>query len=232
MDPDRTPGAPVPVEVELQDPPQLIPNMPAYWRDGADVVLARRVDRNADGLLKRGTAALFYRLHNRISNVTIPENVGDFRVMDKAVVDVLRTLPERQRFMKGLFAWVGSRTATIEYVRPPRALGTDQILRAEALGSRVEGIASFSIVPLKAWTYVGAAGALFTGSYALYIVLRTLIFGVDVPGYASLLVVVLFVGSLQLFSVGLLGEYIGRTYLESKQRPVYVVRRTITNRAS
>lgn len=216
----------VPIDADLQDPPQLIPQMVDCWREGADVVLARRADRRSDGFLKRGTAALFYRFHNRISSVKLPENVGDFRLMDRSVVTALRALPERQRFMKGLFAWVGFRTRTIEYVRPARAFGQTKFSGLKLWNLAVEGITSFSILPLKAWTYVGALGSLLTGLYALFIIARTLIYGADVPGYASLLVAVLFVGSLQLLSVGLLGEYIGRIYLESKQRPVYVVRRT------
>lgn len=219
----------VPIDADLQDPPDLIPKLIERWREGFEVVLAKRSDRSSDGYLKRKTAELFYSTHNRISSVKIPENVGDFRLMDRVVVDALKKLPERQRFLKGLFAWVGYKTTTIEYVRAPRAAGLTKFSGFKLWELALEGITSFSIVPLKVWTYVGAIGALITSVYAVFIVLRTLLIGVDVPGYASLLVAVLFVGSLQLMSVGLLGEYIGRIYLESKQRPRYLVRRVYAN---
>lgn len=215
----------VPIDADLQDPPQLLPVMIEHWQAGAEVVLARRSDRRTDSFLKRKTAEMFYRTHNKLSHVKIPENVGDFRLMDRAVVDALKQLPERQRFMKGLFAWVGFRTCTVDYARAERAIGHTKFSGFKLWELAVEGITSFSITPLKMWTYVGALGAIFAGLYALFIISRTLIFGVDVPGYASLLVAVLFMGSIQLISVGLLGEYIGRIYLESKQRPVYIVRR-------
>jgi glycosyltransferase involved in cell wall biosynthesis len=213
------------IDADLQDPPELIARLIAEWRRGADVVLARRTDRSTDSFLKRKTAELFYRIHNRLSSVHIPENVGDFRLMDRMAVDALKTLPERQRFMKGLFAWIGVRTATVDYARAARARGASKFSGWRLWNLALEGVTSFSTVPLRIWTYIGALGAALTFLYAVFIILRVLILGIDVPGYASLLVAVLFIGSLQLLSVGLLGEYIGRVYLESKQRPVYVVRR-------
>ena len=216
----------IPIDADLQDPPEIIPEMVRRWREGVEVVLAKRANRTADGFLKRKTAELFYQIHNRLSSVKIPANVGDFRLMDRVVVDALKTLPERQRFMKGLFAWVGFKTETIEYVRAPRARGETKFSGLKLWNLAVEGLTSFSIAPLKIWTYAGAAGAMVAGTYALLIIFKTLFHGVDVPGYASLLVVVLFMGSVQLISVGLLGEYIGRIYLESKQRPVYLIRRS------
>ena len=213
------------IDADLQDPPALIGRLVAEWRAGADAVLARRTDRSSDSFFKRKTAELFYRVHNRLSSVQIPDNVGDFRLMDRAAVDALKALPERQRFMKGLFAWVGFRTATVDYARAPRAQGASKFSGWRLWNFALEGITSFSTVPLRIWTYIGALGAALTALYAVFIVLYTLILGADVPGYASLLVAVLFIGSLQLLSVGLLGEYIGRVYLETKQRPIYVVRR-------
>lgn len=214
------------MDADLQDPPELIGRLIAAWADGsADVVLARRTDRSTDSFLKRTTAELFYRIHNRVSSVKIPENVGDFRLLDRSAVEALKALPERQRFMKGLFAWIGFRTATVDYARRSRASGASKFSGWRLWNFALEGITSFSTVPLRIWTYIGALGALLTFLYALFIMARTLILGVDVPGYASLLVAILFLGSLQLLSVGLLGEYIGRVYLETKQRPVYVVRR-------
>jgi len=213
------------IDADLQDPPELITRLVAAWTGGADVVLARRTDRSSDSFLKRTTAELFYRIHNRLSSVKIPENVGDFRLLDRAAVDALKALPERQRFMKGLFAWIGFRTTTVDYARRGRATGTSKFSGWRLWNLALEGITSFSTVPLRIWTYIGALGALLTFLYALFIIARVLLLGVDVPGYASLLVAILFLGSLQLLSVGVLGEYIGRVYLETKQRPVYVVRR-------
>lgn len=219
-----TGDAVIPMDADLQDPPSLLVDMVAKWREGADVVLARRVDRSADSLFKRCTADWFYRLHNQIADIEIPRDVGDFRLMDRRVIEALKTLPERQRFMKGMFAWVGFKTAVIDYVRAPRAVGETKFRGWKLWNFAIEGFTSFSIAPLRLWTYVGMAGAAVTSAYALFILTRTLVWGVDVPGYASLLVATLFIGSLQLISVGLLGEYIGRIYIESKQRPVYIVR--------
>ena len=214
------------MDADLQDPPQLIARLIEPWSaGGADVVLARRTDRSSDSFLKRTSAGLFYRIHNRLSSVQIPENVGDFRLLDRRVVDALKALPERQRFMKGLFAWIGFKTVTVDYARRSRASGASKFSGWRLWNFALEGITSFSTVPLRVWTYVGALGALATFLYALFIIARVLILGIDVPGYASLLVAILFLGSLQLLSVGVLGEYIGRVYLEAKQRPVYVVRR-------
>jgi glycosyltransferase involved in cell wall biosynthesis len=217
-------AAVIPMDADLQDPPELIGQMIEKWRQGADVVLARRVDRRSDSLTKRSSANLFYKIHNRLSHVEIPSNVGDFRLMNRASVDALKQLPERQRFMKGMFAWVGFRTETIDYVRPVRAAGKTKFSGWKLWNFALEGITSFSSVPLRVWTYVGGISTLLTLTYLLFIVTRTLIYGNDVPGYTSLLATILFFGSLQLLSVGILGEYIGRIYTESKQRPVYVIR--------
>ena len=220
-----TGDAVVPIDADLQDPPELIAHMIAAWKNGAEVVLARRVDRSVDPLLKQRSAACFYRIYNHLSHLQLPENVGDFRLMDRVVVDALKTLPEQQRFMKGLFAWVGFRTVTLDYQRRARSGGATKFSGWKLWNLALEGVTSFSTLPLKVWTYIGLVGALATAVYAIFIVVRTLIIGVDVPGYASLLVAVLFIGSLQLVSIGVLGEYIGRIYMESKRRPTYIVRR-------
>lgn len=218
----------IPMDADLQDPPELISSMVEAWREGADVVLARRIDRSTDSYLKRITAKLFYRLHNRVSDTKIPDNVGDFRLMSRPVVDALKQLPERQRFMKGLFAWVGFRTSVVDYVRENRSFGKTKFSGWKLWNFALEGFTSFSTAPLRVWTYIGLIGTLCTLGLAIFIVFRTLIHGVDVPGYASLLVSVLFLGSLQLLSIGLLGEYIGRIYLETKKRPNYIVRKVYT----
>ncbi|WP_189439495.1 glycosyltransferase family 2 protein [Rhodanobacter panaciterrae] len=214
----------IPMDADLQDPPGLIIKMIEKWRLGADVVLARRIDRHSDSIAKRGTANLFYKIHNRVSHVEIPNNVGDFRLMNRASVDALKLLPERQRFMKGMFAWIGFRTEVLDYTRPARAAGSSKFTGWKLWNFALEGFTSFSSVPLRIWTYIGSFSTLLTLVYLIFIVTRTLIYGIDVPGYASLLVSILFFGSLQLLSVGILGEYIGRIYTESKQRPVYIVR--------
>jgi glycosyltransferase involved in cell wall biosynthesis len=219
-----TGDAVIPIDADLQDPPELIPELIAEWRKGADVVLARRSERTSDSWLKRTTAALFYRAHNRVSPIKIPDNVGDFRLMNRAVVDALKAMPERNRFMKGLFAWVGFRTVTVDYARDPRAAGETKFSGWKLWNLALEAFTSFSTAPLKLWTYIGGFGAVASLLYAAGIIARTLIYGADVPGYASLLVVVLFVGSIQLIGIGVLGEYVGRIYLETKQRPGYIVR--------
>lgn len=217
--------AAIPMDADLQDPPELITQFINAWQQGYEVVLGRRIDRSADTYLKRTTAELFYRIHNRFSAVPIPENVGDFRLMDRVVLDALQQLPEQQRFMKGLFAWVGFRTTTVDYVREMRAQGSSKFSGWKLWNFAIEGITSFSTAPLKFWSYLGGLGALVSLCYAVYIVLRTLIFGVDLPGYSSILVAIIFFGSVQLVSVGMLGEYIGRIYMETKRRPLYIVRK-------
>lgn len=215
----------IPIDADLQDPPELIPEMIKEWRNGAEVVLARRIDRSSDSFLKRKAAEIFYRFHNSLSTIQIPENVGDFRLMDRITVDAIKQLPEQHRFMKGLFAWVGFKTVTLDYIRQPRIVGTTKFSGWKLWNFALEGITGFSAAPLKFWSYLGGIGALVTFFYAIFIISRTLIYGVDIPGYASLLVAVLFFGSLQLISVGMLGEYIGRIYMETKHRPLYLIRK-------
>lgn len=213
------------IDADLQDPPELIPELIDAWQNGSKVVLARRGDRSADTFLKRNLARAFYRLHNLISKPEIPVDVGDFRLMDREVVDVVCKLPERQRFMKGLFTWVGFEPTIIDYVREERASGRTKFSWWRLWNLGVEGITSFSTAPLRIWTYLGLiiSGTAFI--YGGYIVIRTLAFGVDVPGYASLLTAILFLGGVQLISLGVIGEYVGRIYMESKGRPIYIVQR-------
>jgi glycosyltransferase involved in cell wall biosynthesis len=216
----------IPIDADLQDPPELIPEMVAKWREGYEVVAAKRVDRSSDSFIKRFTAQLFYRFHNKISRPTIPENVGDFRLMDRRVVDALKTLHEYHRFMKGLFAWVGFKTCTLEYTRHSRTAGKSKFNGWRLWKFALEGITSFSTLPLTIWLYLGSLISLCAFCYGTFIFLRTLIFGVELPGYASSICLILLFGGLQLLGIGILGEYIGRTYIESKQRPVYIVRST------
>ncbi len=215
----------IPIDADLQDPPSLIPKMIEKWQEGAEVVLARRADRASDSFAKRKTAEIFYRIHNLLSNVQIQENVGDFRLMDRVVVDAIKQLPENNRFMKGIFAWVGFKTVVIDYVRNPRVIGETKFSGWKLWNFALEGITSFSAVPLKFWLYVGIFGAFSTFIYGIFIVSKTLIYGIELPGYASILVAILFFGSIQLISLGVLGEYIGRIYMETKKRPIYIVRK-------
>ena len=215
----------IPIDADLQDPPSLIPKMIDKWLEGAEVVLARRADRTSDSFVKRKTAEVFYRVHNLLSNVRIQENVGDFRLMDRVVVEAIKQLPENNRFMKGIFAWVGFKTVMIDYVRNPRILGESKFSGWRLWNFALEGITSFSAVPLKFWLYVGILGAFLTFIYGIFIVSKTLIYGIELPGYASILVAILFFGSIQLISLGVLGEYIGRIYMETKKRPIYLIRK-------
>jgi len=212
------------IDADLQDPPELIGEMLEKWRAGFDVVYATRRSRIGETKLKRLTAFGFYRVLNWISGVLIPQNTGDFRLLDRRVVEALRRLPERNRFMKGLFAWVGFRQTGIVFDRPPRHRGATSWNYWKLWNYALDGITSFSFVPLKVWSYLGLAIALPAFFYATYLIIRTLIFGIDVPGYASLMVAILFFGGVQLVSLGVLGEYLGRVYLETKTRPLYFVR--------
>ena len=216
----------IPIDVDLQDPPELIIDMVKLWREGFDVVLARRASRASDGYLKRQTASWFYKLFNRISETDIPYNVGDFRLMDKKVVDVVRQMTEKDRFMKGLFCWPGFNSTIIEYERPLRAQGDSKFGFWRLWNFAISGITSFSSVPIRFGTYVGLIISLTAFIYAVMIIGKTVLFGVDVPGYASIMVAVLFVGGVQMFFLGLLGEYIGRIYKEVKNRPLYIVENT------
>ncbi len=213
----------VPIDVDLQDPPELIPALFARWREGFDVVYGIRSDRGTNSFVKRVTAMLFYRLFNRITATELPLDAGDFRLIDRRVADVLRQLPERGRFMKGLFAWVGFRATGVSFERAARQGGTSKFSLWRLWNFALDGITGFSTVPLRIWSYFGSAIALFAFVYALVTVTKTLLFGNDVPGYASLLTVVLFLGGVQMISLGVIGEYLGRMFLEVKARPLYVV---------
>ena len=220
-----TGDAVIPIDADLQHPPELLIEMVALWESGYEVVVAKRMSRDTDRPIQRAMAKAFYRMHNAISDIEVPEDVGDFRLMDRVVVEALRKLPENRRFMKGLFAWVGFRTSVVEYQVEARVTGSSKFNSWKLWNFALEGITSFSNVPLRIWTYLGFMIAMSALVYGIYVVVKTMVFGVDLPGYPSLLVSVLFLGGVQLISIGVLGEYIGRIYLETKQRPVYLVRK-------
>jgi len=213
----------VPIDADLQDPPELIATFIEKWRDGFEVVVAKRMDRSTDGWLKRMTALNYYRVHNKIAHPKIPENVGDFRLITRKVLEAIQKLPENQRFMKGLFAWVGFKTSVVEYKRQKRRAGKTKFHGWGLWNFALDGITSSSTVPLRVWLYVGSLISMLSLVYGAYIILRTLIFGVDLAGYASLLTSILFLGGVQLIGIGVLGEYLGRIYLETKQRPQYIL---------
>ncbi len=220
-------AAVVPMDVDLQDPPEVLAEMVAKWRNGFDTVYGVRRDRATDSLPKRLSADLYYKTHNLLSTDKIPDHAGDFRLLDRRVVDVIRSLPERNRFMKGLFAWSGFKSTSVEYVRAERTLGTTKFRPWKLWTLALDGITSSSTAPLRIWTYVGAVVAACSFIFALFIITKALFFGIAVAGYASLMVAVLFFGGLQLLSLGILGEYVGRIMIETKQRPLYIVRDSI-----
>lgn len=214
----------VPIDVDLQDPPEVIGAMIAKWREGYEVVYGVRRNRSTDSLPKRLTADLYYRAHNYLSSDKIPEHAGDFRLLDRSVVDVIRSMPERNRFMKGLFAWGGFRQAAVEYDRVQRQVGKTKFRYWKLWTLALDGLTSASTMPLRIWSYIGLVIAFLALVYAVLVIVRTTLFGIDVPGYPSLMVAVLFFGGLQLISLGVLGEYVGRILVEAKQRPIYVIR--------
>jgi glycosyltransferase involved in cell wall biosynthesis len=214
----------VPLDADLQDPPELIAEFVTLWEQGYDVVYGVRADRSSDTRAKRWSAGAFYRLFNWVAEREIPASTGDFRLMDRAVVEALKALPERNRFMKGLFAWVGFRQVGVPYVRPERAAGTSSWPYRRLFRFALDGMTSFSTAPLRIWTGIGVGSAILALLAAAVIVIRVLVVGRDVPGYASLMVVILFAFALQMVALGVLGEYIGRMYQEVKGRPIYLVR--------
>lgn len=213
----------IPIDADLQDPPELILDMVRYWHDNYDVVYAKRVSRHTDGFLKRKTAQYFYSVFNRISENPIPANVGDFRLMDRKVTNVIKQLPEKERFMKGLFAWPGFKSVTVEFERQTRVDGQTKFGFWRLWNFAISGITSFSTLPIRIGIYLGLFISILAFVYAIFIITRTIALGIDVPGYASIMVAVLFLGGIQLFLFGLMGEYIGRIYKEIKNRPLYVV---------
>lgn len=217
----------IPIDVDLQDPPEVILEMVSLWREGHDVVLAVRHDRSSDHHLKRLSARWFYRLIAKLSDTPIPENAGDFRLMDRQVVEALRGLPERTRFMKGIFAWLGFRTTQVTFVRPARQDGSAKQNYKSLFRLAMDGLVSFTTFPLRIWTLVGLCLSVLSALFLIFIVVQAICFGRDTPGYASLMTVMLFFNGIIMINLGMIGEYIARIFTEVKQRPVYLVRETI-----
>ncbi|TBM14784.1 glycosyltransferase [Hafnia alvei] len=219
-----TGDAVIPIDVDLQDPIDVIPHLIEKWKAGSDMVLAKRTDRSTDGHLKRKSAEMFYKLHNKISTPKIEENVGDFRLMSREVVENIKKLPERNLFMKGILSWVGGKTEVVEYSRAERCAGESKFNGWKLWNLALEGITSFSTFPLRMWTYIGLGVSAFAFIYAAWMIIDKIIWGNPVPGYPSLMTAILFLGGVQLIGIGVLGEYIGRIYVEVKQRPKYVLK--------
>ncbi len=221
----------IPLDADLQDPPELIPELLAKWKEGYDVVNAVRLTRKGETWLKRATSYAFYRFINRMSDVPIPADTGDFRLLSRPVLDALKMLPERRRFMKGLFAWVGFRTIDVHYHREPRLSGKTTWNYWKLWNFAIEGITSFSRVPLQLAAHMGLAVSILAFFYAVYLIIETLVYGNPVKGYPSIMVTLLFLGGVQLIALGVIGEYLGRIYEETKGRPVYLIRNATTRRS-
>ena len=221
-----TGDAVVPIDADLQDPPEIIPDMVRKWEEGYEVVLAVRADRSADSFLKRSSAQWFYNAMRKLGEVVIPANAGDFRLMDRQVVDSLKLVRERSRFMKGLFAWVGYKTTAVSFSRERRAAGKTSWKYWKLWNFALEGIISFSSLPLKIWSYLGVLTSLGALVFMALVILRTIFVGVAVPGYASMMAVLLFFFGIILICLGVIGEYLGRIFIEVKRRPLYLVRET------
>ncbi len=213
------------IDADLQDPPELIPELVAAWRDGYDVVYATRATREGESGLKRLTAAAFYRAMEHLSDTPIPRDTGDFRLLSRRAVDALRQLRESQRFMKGLFAWIGYRQRAVHYHRDPRAHGHSKWNYWRLWNLAMDGITSFSAAPLKLATWIGLGSACLAFVYGIYVFVKALVWGDPVQGYPSLMLVILLLGGIQLLALGVIGEYLGRLYAESKQRPLYFIER-------
>jgi len=218
-----TSGAAVVIDADLQDPPELIPALVEQWQAGYDVVYATRSARAGESGFKRFTAAAFYRTMERLSDTPLPRDTGDFRLLSRRALDALGRLRERQRFMKGLFAWIGFRQTAIRYQRDPRHAGDTKWNYWRLSQLAIEGITSFSNAPLRLATWIGLASAVVAFVYAIWVFAKALLFGDPVRGYPTLMVVILFLGGVQLLALGVIGEYLGRNYAESKQRPLYFI---------
>lgn len=212
------------IDADLQDPPELIPKLLEQWQSGYDVVYAKRIARSGESLLKKATAYFFYRIIRSVGRVQIPEDTGDYRLLSRQALLALRQLREQHRFMKGLFSWIGFRQIAVSYQRDARFAGNTKWNYWKLWNFALEGITSFTIAPLKIGTYIGFFTALGAFLYGLVIIAKTLFFGADVPGYPSVMVVILFIGGVQLITIGIMGEYVGRMFDETKHRPLYLIK--------
>ena len=214
----------IPIDVDLQDPPILIKKMIKQWESGSDVVLAKRENRLNENFLKRISASFFYKIYSFFVGNSKISNVGDFRLIDKRVVDNIKNLKEKNRYMKGLLSWPGFSSAEIPYTRNKRKAGKSKFTFLKLLNLGFEGVTSFSVLPLKFFTFIGFIGIIFSFFFAIIIFLQKIFYENFVEGYAFLILLILFFGSLQLLGIGILGEYIGKIYIETKNRPIYIIK--------
>ncbi len=214
----------VPMDADLQHPPEALGTLIDKWREGYDVVIAVRDHRTGQGLGHRLSARLFYWLFDHMSEVKLPREAGDFRLLDRRVVDVINRMPERTRFMKGIFAWIGFRQVCVPYEQGERAVGGSRWGFFKLLHLSLDGLTAFSNFPLRVWGVIGAAVSLLAFFYGIFRVIRTLVYGIDVPGFESLIVAILFLGGIQLLTLGIIGDYLGRVFSEVKGRPLFIVR--------
>lgn len=212
------------VDFDLQDPLNLIPELIKNWEEGFESVVGIRVNRDSDNLFKKFSAKYFYKIYNIFSDIKIPENAGDYRLIDKKIITQLKQLPERQRFMKGIFSWIGANTKYVNFTRQKRIANKTKFSNWKLWNFAIEGITSFSTLPLRIWTYIGFFISSISFIYAIFIITRTIFYGIDLPGYSSIIVTILFLGGIQVMGIGILGEYLGRIYFESKNRPIYLIR--------
>ena len=217
----------IPIDADLQDPPEVIVSLFHKWREGYDVVYATRSSREGETWLKKWTSKMFYKIMGSLTKIEVPRDTGDFRLMDRKVVESLKELREHHRFMKGLFSWVGYKQIGVSYNRSPRYGGKTKWNFGKLFNFAIEGITSFSYIPLKFASLMGVIVSFLSFVYGIFIVIKTLIFGNPVGGYPSLIVIILFLGGIQLLTIGIIGEYIGRIYDETKKRTLYFVRDTI-----
>jgi len=211
------------IDVDLQDPPEMIPQMLDLWSEGYDVVYATRKQREGETFVKKATASWFYKIINKMSKISIPKDTGDYRLLDIKAVRAINKLRESNRFMKGLFAWVGYKQTAIYFDRKERVAGTTKFNMRKLFSFAMDGITSFSYVPLKFATWIGTIVALFSFAYGIKVIAKALIFGGDPQGYPTMMVVILFLGGIQLMALGIIGEYLGRLFEENKRRPLYLI---------
>ncbi len=225
-----TGDAVIPMDVDMQDPPEVIPEMLELWEQGFEVVYAVRTSRHGDGFLKKVSASLFYRLISFTSNVGIPRNTGDFRLMDRKVIEALRSQREYHRYMKGLFAWVGFKQVGLPYTRKPRSAGKTKFNFFKLLNLAIEGITSFSTAPLRISSMMGILISVLAAVYAFYLIYIKVVFGNNAEGFTSIMIAVLFMGGIQLIAIGVVGEYVGKVFNETKQRSLYFIRNIHENK--
>jgi len=217
------------IDADLQDPPELIPGMVRWWQAGFDVINMRRISRAGETMVKKATSWIFYKLMSRMGPVHMPSEVGDFRLLSRRAVDALKQMPERSRIMKGLFAWIGFPVKEITYHRDSRHAGKTKWNYGSLLNLGIDGITSFSVAPLRAASFAGVFSSVAAFAYGMFVIAKTILLGDPVPGYPSLVVIILFLGGIQLLAVGVVGEYLGRMFIETKQRPLYFIKNDYQN---